>query len=527
MHSPPSTSGASSPEPGGAAADAQEYSGVLAALWGTRAWRLLALLLVHLTGLLLLAPVLPGLFSDFFASRRAGAPVRCGGGGAAAALPAACQDAHADVVLWSTTSGFLQNCVVAALAVPALGAWSDVAGRRPYLLAAQAASAAPVAVVGLHLARGLPLLYYYPVSVLAGAAGPIAPALAYLSDAVPRRWRAASFGLIMAAFSVAVLVGPTLGALVAARLPPAAAPALALGAVAAAMLLTFFWLPESLPPAAAAEAAARRAAARAAAASGGARGPLAAARRAAAAAVAAVAVLRRSPLFRRLAAVLMLSAAVGESMQDILTQYLQLKLDFRPADIGHLFLIYGAGALLVQAVLLRALLAALGEARLLAAGLAAYAAQNGLLAFAPTKGVALLAVGVGALGSVAFPAAAALQANGAAASEQGQVQGALYGARAFAGGAGPLLFGAVFAAFSRTGSPLPYAPGAVFALGSLAMVAAVALAAGLPADGGGRGGDVEAAEEEKSLLAAERAAAAAAAAELPGRPASPLAPAAL
>lgn len=42
---------------------------------------------------------------------------------------------------------------------------------------------------------------------------------------------------------------------------------------------------------------------------------------------------------------------------------------------------------------------------------------------------------------------------------QGQIQGALYGARALAQGLGPFAFAAMFAAFSRSDSPLPYFPG--------------------------------------------------------------------
>ena len=39
------------------------------------------------------------------------------------------------------------------------------------------------------------------------------------------------------------------------------------------------------------------------------------------------------------------------------------------------------------------------------------------------------------------------------------LQGALYGAKALATGTGPLLFAAMFAAFTKTDSPLPYFPG--------------------------------------------------------------------
>ena len=40
-------------------------------------------------------------------------------------------------------------------------------------------------------------------------------------------------------------------------------------------------------------------------------------------------------------------------------------------------------------------------------------------------------------------------------SMQGTIQGALYGARALAQGTGPIIFAAIFAAFTREESPFP------------------------------------------------------------------------
>ena len=57
--------------------------------------------------------------------------------------------------------------------------------------------------------------------------------------------------------------------------------------------------------------------------------------------------------------------------------------------------------------------------------------------------------------------------------ERQRVQGALYGARALATGTGPLLFAAMFSAFTKSDSPLPYFPGAPFLLGTLLMTVAI------------------------------------------------------
>lgn len=125
-------------------------------------------------------------------------------------------------------------------------------------------------------------------------------------------------------------------------------------------------------------------------------------------------------------------------------------------------------------------------------------------------------VALGSLGGVSFPAISSIKANNVADSEQGtiqarvcrrftdlalwaphcegsprcaccvhaeaaqqpdsksqHVQGALYGARALATGTGPLLFAAMFSAFTKSDSPLPYFPGAPFLLGTALMTVAI------------------------------------------------------
>lgn len=47
----------------------------------------------------------------------------------------------------------------------------------------------------------------------------------------------------------------------------------------------------------------------------------------------AIKILQRSSLFIKLTIILMLGAVVGEGLQDILIQYLQLKMGFRANDV--------------------------------------------------------------------------------------------------------------------------------------------------------------------------------------------------
>jgi len=73
---------------------------------------------------------------------------------------------------------------------------------------------------------------------------------------------------------------------------------------------------------------------------------------------------------------------------------------------------------------------------------------------------------------------------------QGLVQGALAGIRALAQGVGPLLFAQLFAAVTRTDSPLGYHPGAVFWVSCALTAVAAAVAASIDRNvgKGGHGG---------------------------------------
>jgi Na+/melibiose symporter-like transporter len=163
------------------------------------------------------------------------------------------------------------------------------------------------------------------------------------------------------------------------------------------MLAVYFALPESLPPTAAAAARQRREQDSMNATLLHGRTPSSAAGLLDAA-WKALAVLRRTPLFVQLTIILMMSAIVSEGLQDILIQYLQIKLGFQRRDVGHLFMALGVGALTVQTVFLRPLLGLLGEARLLCLGVVASVLQQAALAAASAKWHALTAVCLGSFG---------------------------------------------------------------------------------------------------------------------------------
>ncbi|KAI8462492.1 MAG: major facilitator superfamily domain-containing protein [Monoraphidium minutum] len=462
---------------------ADDGASLVTVLWRTGVWRLLLVLLVYSTGFSTLLPVTPTIFTNFFASRAAGAAVDC------ETTPelVACLDAHAQVVRWSSVTSFVSNSLVSFAFSPLVGDASDARGRKPFLLASLLLALLPAAAVLAHLALPRPgdvLLLYYPATVVSGVVSSIVVCLSYCADKLPPRHRTAGFGLIIAAFSLGFVLGPGAGA----ALAPAAAAGVAFATNAACAVAVALAVPESLPPSAAAR---------------GRQQPAVRARP-----LSAVLSMGRSwalinsrPFFRRLALCVAILGVVQGGVGELIVQYLQLTLGFTTRDQGALFVVLGGCNLVVQIVLLPLLVPALGEKRLLVLGLVVSVIEQALLAVAAAKWQALAAIALGSFAGVSFPAVSAIKSNHCGADEQGLVQGALAGIRAFASGLGPLLFSALFAACATTGGALAGRPGLVFWVAAALTAAALAVAITVdvparPGDGGGSlagaaaGGDV-------------------------------------
>lgn len=200
----------------------------------------------------------------------------------------------------------------------------------------------------------------------------------------------------------------------------------------------------------------------------------------------------RSKLFRRLTVTAMLTGMCLEGVQDLLLQYLQLQVGFGTRDQGIFFAWFGLSGLFVQAVLLRPLTVWLGDAGLLILGNVAIACQMAILAFfTHSKASAFIGVAFVSLGTLVSPATSALKSRNAGEHEQGEVQGALVGARSIASGCGPVLFALLFTLGTRS-SWLHY-PGLPFLFGLVLMVGATIVAVDVrrvvhhSATGGGAG----------------------------------------
>lgn len=434
---------------------AEAHTSLLADMYHTKMWRIYPLMLLYVVSLTMVMPQIPGLMTDFMASRRSGSPVKCENF-QPRDRPAACRNAYSDVVWWSTCTAFLSNSVLTFIMSPIIGALSDTAGRRPFLLAGIALGVLPVFVIFGNLTIGTSLLFYYPANILGGAISILSISLAFVADMLPPVHRAAGFGGLMASFSFGILIGPALGSAFTAK--TSALAGCVVGFLSA--LYVFLFIPESLSKESMQKAKAQQNSTdpNTRKATGGLR------------------ILMRSSLFRRLTICLMISGVAQEGVGDLFIQYFKLKFDFTVRDVTMVFELFGICGLFVQTIFLRYILKWLGETRVLIVGLLASCLEMVFLTFITAKWQAFGAIFLGSLGGMAFPAISSIKANNVTESEQGSVQGALYGAKALATGTGPLLFAAIFAAFTRTDSRLPFFPGAPFLLGTVIMVAAIAIA---------------------------------------------------
>jgi DHA1 family tetracycline resistance protein-like MFS transporter len=153
---------------------------------------------------------------------------------------------HLDLAAATRVAGWLLAVFAIAqfFAGPVIGNLGDRFGRRPVLICSMLAFAIDYGIT----AAAPTLAWLFLGRIIAGVTGAIyGPAGAVIADVSPPEKRAASFGLLGAAFGIGFIVGPAIGGLVAGFGPRAPFIAAALLAALNALAMLFF-LPETLAP---------------------------------------------------------------------------------------------------------------------------------------------------------------------------------------------------------------------------------------------------------------------------------------
>lgn len=332
-------------------------------------------------------------------------------------------------------------------ASPILGALSDRYGRRPVILASNLGLG--LDYILLALAQTLPLLFL--ARVISGiTSASIATAYAYVADVTPPERRAASYGMLGAAFGLGFVIGPALGGVLGdidPRLPFWVAAGLSLANFVYGWLI----LPESHPP------ERRRPFAWASL------NPLN-----------GVLWLRQQSQLLGLATVAFLAGLSHIVYPTTFVLYATWRYGWDAATIGLTLAVVGVCSAIVQGGLVRRVVPKIGEWRALLLGLSA-----GVIAFigygsASTALMFWAFIPISALMGFVNPSAQALMTSRVDATEQGRLQGAVAGLTALAGLVGPWTFTHLYAVGIDPAMGW-HVPGAAFYAGAAALVVALGL----------------------------------------------------
>jgi DHA1 family tetracycline resistance protein-like MFS transporter len=355
--------------------------------------------------------------------------------------------AHAASIygLFGTTWALMQF-----LCSPILGALSDRYGRRPVILLSNFGLGLDYVVMALAPTLG----WLFVGRVISGVtAASIPTAFAYLADVTPAEKRAASFGMLGAAFGLGFVLGPAVGGLLGAvdpRLPFWVAAGLSLANAA----YGYFILPESLPRERRSAFSWRRA------------NP-----------VGALALLRARVGLLGLATVNFLGYLAHEVLPSTFVLYAGYRYDWHPREVGLTLAGVGVCSAIVQGALVRPAVARLGERRAMLLGLTCGAVGFAIYGMARTGAMFWVGIPIMSLWGLSGPAAQSLMTQRVEPTEQGRLQGANQSLRGISGLIGPTLFTQTFAWFIRPGEGAAlHVPGAPFLLAGTLLVAALSVA---------------------------------------------------
>jgi len=319
---------------------------------------------------------------------------------------------------------------------PMMGNLSDRFGRRPVLLLSLAAFGIDYAL----MAFAPNLAWLFVGRAVAGMAGAVyIPANAFIADVTTPEKRAQAYGLIGGAFGAGFILGPALGGLLG-ELGPRAPFFAAAGLALLNVVYGFFVLPESLPPEKRRPFEWSRA------------NPLGAFR-----------ALTRMPSLGLLAAAFFAWMLAGTVYPATWAFFAKIRFGWSAADIGLSLAFVGVTMTVVQVFVTGPAVKRMGERRSLITGIAFGIFEFVAMAFVTQGWMIYPVMAAGALSGLAYPALNALLSQQTAASEQGELQGALSGLNAMSEILGPLMMTSALGYFSSAQAAVHF-PGAAFVL---------------------------------------------------------------
>eukprot|EP01026_Neomeris_dumetosa_P039681 TRINITY_DN3264_c0_g1_i1.p1 TRINITY_DN3264_c0_g1~~TRINITY_DN3264_c0_g1_i1.p1 ORF type:complete len:505 (-),score=53.07 TRINITY_DN3264_c0_g1_i1:814-2328(-) len=377
----------------------------------------------------------------------------------------ACRDAHGDAVWWDARSSFLCYTVLNSFIAPTIGHFADLYGRKPFLVLSQMFSFLPMGVLLAYNWGQASFIWYYPSYAITNALQPLSVGLAYIADVVEEQHRSAIFGIGLCC----LMLGTALAAPIGAMLGLVGAIILCIVIISFNLLYVLIFIPESLPME---QRQQHRVETQ--------HNQLGFIRKGVQGLISATAVIVRSSLFIKLTVILMAFGIVFEGLLDLLRQYLQLILGFSSEEQSVLFIVLGLFSTVTLLGLLQPLNATVGLEHTLQIGVGSTFLQVLIMVFTNTKWEAYTSMVFAGIGCLQIPVIGAIVANNSTGSEQGTVQGAMFGAKSLAQGLGPLLFAFLFSTFTQTESVSIYYPQAPMIFGSIMMFVSFMVSLSIP-----------------------------------------------
>jgi MFS transporter, DHA1 family, tetracycline resistance protein len=329
---------------------------------------------------------------------------------------------------------------------PIQGALSDRFGRRAVIL---------ISCTGLGLdfvlmALAPNLWWLFAGRLISGmTAASVSTAGAYIADITPPERRAASFGLIGAAFGIGFVLGPAIGGLLG-----AASPRLPFWVSAFAALANVCWglfvLPESLPKEKRSAFNWKNA------------NPFG-----------ALELLRSQPMLAGLARGFFLINLAYVVLPSISVLYMHYRYNWDTSSVGWVLTGVGAFSLLVQGLLVKPMVRRFNERRAIAIGLLFGGAGFAIYGLAPTGRIFWIGVPVMAMMGIATPSIQSIVTRLVDPTQQGRLQGALASLAGIANLIGPAIFTQVFAASIDVPAGSQRYSGAAFLLSAVIVIAAM------------------------------------------------------
>lgn len=332
------------------------------------------------------------------------------------------------------------------LFAPVIGGLSDRFGRRPVLLLT-------LMLLGIDyviMALAPSLFWLFAGRMISGIMGATwAAANSCVADCVEEEGRGAAFGLLGGAGAAGFVLGPALGGIAgefSTRLPFMIAAGLALAGAAAG----WFKLTETLPPERRRKFELRRA------------NPLG-----------SILQMARTPFVLGCLMTIFFMQLSSQAQLSIWAYWGELAYGWTPLTSGLTVALYGVLLGLAQAVLTGKAIARFGAAQTarwsLLLGIPSYL----LLAFAPSTPIVVVAIVVGCLTGMTFPAMQGLMTARISEDAQGELQGSIASTISLTSIIGPIIMTQIFGAFSdRQGL---YFPGAPYILSILLLGVAILL----------------------------------------------------